>query len=223
MEKFLHIFDLGGPMMFPLIALALVGVIIFLERLFFLHKGQIRAEEFVSGIKTALKKRRLLEALTICDETPGAIPRVVKTALLNSEKPFDVMRQAVLAQSNAEIPLLERRISSMALIAKTAPYLGLMGTVLSLLEVFYQMSKSGSYATAAMFSEEVYSALISSAAGLMIFIAAMLAYSFLNSRLKAIVYDMQLAANSILLFIADGMPEDENLKINGGTPTEDLK
>ena len=49
------------------------------------------------------------------------------------------------------------------------------------------------------------------------------AYSFLNSRLKAIVYDMQLAANSILLFIADGMPEDENLKINGGTPTEDLK
>lgn len=220
MDNFLHILNLGGPMMIPLIALALVGLTIFLERVFFLHKGQIRAEEFVSGIKTALKKRRLLEALTICDETPGVIPRIVRTALLNSEKPFDVMRQAVLAQSNTEIPLLERRISSMALIAKTAPYLGLMGTVLSLLEVFYKMGESGSYATAATFSAEVYSALISSAAGLMIFIAAMIGYSFLNSRLKAIVYDMQFAANSILLFIADGMPEDENLKI-GGSPVED--
>ena len=60
MEKIADIFKLGGPMMIPLAMLAFAGLIIFIERLLYLHKGQIRAVEFVAGIKTALKKRRLL-------------------------------------------------------------------------------------------------------------------------------------------------------------------
>jgi len=207
--------------MIPLLLLALVGGTLFLERLFYLHKGQIRAVEFVTGIKEALKKRRLLEALTLCDETPGAVPRIVKAALLNSEDSFDTMYQAVMAQAHAEIPLLERRISSIALIAKIAPYLGLMGTVLSLLKIFYIMGQSGSYASASLFSAEIYNALLSTAGGFAVFIAATLCYSFLNSRLKAVIYDMQWSANEIMLFISRGMPEAENLHL--GASKEDAK
>ena len=220
MEKILHLMEIGGPMMIPLAGLAFIGMIIFLERLLYLHKGQIKAVEFVSGIKEALKKRRILEAITICDETYGPIPRIVKSALVSAEEPAEVMSASLNAAAENEFALIDRRVASVALVAKLAPLLGLMGTVIALLQIFLDMGESGSYATAATFSAEVYSALISSAAGLMIFIAAMIGYSFLNSRLKAIVYDMQFAANSILLFIADGMPEDENLKI-GGSPVED--
>ena len=55
MENALRLFELGGPMMVPIAAIAFAGAIIFVERLLYLHKGQIRAAEFVSGLKTALK------------------------------------------------------------------------------------------------------------------------------------------------------------------------
>ena len=77
MQKLIDIFSMGGPVMIPLAGLGFVGAIIFLERLLYLYKGQIRAVEFVSGIKTALKNRRLLEAITICDESFGPTPRIV--------------------------------------------------------------------------------------------------------------------------------------------------
>ena len=161
MEKILDIFLTGGPMMVPLAALAFAGSLIFVERLLYLHKGQIRAREFVSGIKTALKNRRMLEALTICDESYGPIPRIVKTALLNSEQPRDVMSQSVAVASQNEFALIERRVASVALIAKIAPLLGLMGTVIALLQIFYTMSHSGSYATVSQFTAYVYAALLS--------------------------------------------------------------
>ena len=149
MEKIIDIFELGGPMMLPLALLAAAAALIFLERLLYLHKGQIRAVEFVAGIKTALKKRRLLEAVTICDESYGPIPRVVKAALLNSEEPPETMSQAVNIAAANEFALIDRRVSSLALIAKLSPLVGLAGTVLAILQIFRTMAASGSYAGAA--------------------------------------------------------------------------
>lgn len=215
MEKILDIFLTGGPMMVPLAALAFAGSLIFVERLLYLHKGQIRAREFVSGIKTALKNRRMLEALTICDESYGPIPRIVKTALLNSEQPRDVMSQSVAVASQNEFALIERRVASVALIAKIAPLLGLMGTVIALLQIFYTMSHSGSYATVSQFTAYVYAALLSTAFGLLISIFGWLGYSFLNSRVRALAHDIDFSANEIMLFILLGMPEHENLYLKG--------
>lgn len=201
--------------MVPLAALAFIGVIIFIERLLYLHKGQIRAIEFVAGIKTALKNRRLLEAITICDESYGPIPRIVKIALLNSEQSREIMSQSVSVAAQNEFALIDRRVTSVALVAKIAPLLGLMGTVVALLQIFYTMSKSGSYATVSEFSLFVYAALLSTAFGLFISILGWLAYSFLNSRVRALAHDIDLSANEILLFINRGMPENENLHMKG--------
>ncbi len=74
----------GGPMMLVLAGLAVLGVMVFVERLLFLHRGQIRAREFLEGIRNILAKRRLVEALTVCEETPGPVAAVVKVALLHA-------------------------------------------------------------------------------------------------------------------------------------------
>ena len=60
----------GGLIMWPLLALSLIALILFIERTLYLHKGQIRSNEVIEGIKNLLRKRRLLEALTVCEETP---------------------------------------------------------------------------------------------------------------------------------------------------------
>ena len=215
MEKIIDIFELGGPMMLPLALLAAAGALIFLERLLYLHKGQIRAVEFVAGIKTVLKRRRLLEAVTICDESYGPIPRVVKAALLNSEEPPDTMSQAVNIAAANEFALIDRRVSSLALVAKLAPLVGLAGTVLAILQIFNTMASSGSYASASEFSGQIYNALLSSAAGLFIAILAWLAYALINSRVRALAQDIDWSANDIMLFIIRGMPENENLHMEG--------
>ena len=83
----------GGPVMWVLVALALVGLILFIERTLFLHRGNIPSSKaFLQGIKNALAKRRLVEALTLCEEAPGPVAAVVKAALLRADASADEMR-----------------------------------------------------------------------------------------------------------------------------------
>src|SRR5688500_3918822 len=85
------LFSRGGPVIWVLLALALLGLILFIERALFLHRVQIPAKTFLVGIKNALAKRRLVEALTLCEEAPGPVAVVVKAALLQAEASADEM------------------------------------------------------------------------------------------------------------------------------------
>ena len=215
MQKLIVLFNSGGPMMYPLVLLALVMFVIFLERFLYLHKGQIRAVEFVSGIKESLKKKRVLEAITICEESAAPVPRIIKEALVNSENSSEIMSQAVNAAAINQFALLNRRITSLALIAKLAPLIGLLGTIFALLQIFADMSSSGSYTSMAELSTYIYNALVSSAFGLLISIISFIFYSFLNSKIRAMAHDIDWASNEIMLFIIRGMPEKEDLQIEG--------
>lgn len=207
--------QLGGPVMIPLLILAFAGFVIFAERMLYLHKGQIKAVEFLTGIKSALKNKRLIEALTICNEAPGPVARIVKAVLLHCERTPDEMRQAALSAGLLEIPLLQRRIPSVALIAKLSPVIGLIGTVLAMLKCFQIMRKSGPYADITLFSGQIYNALISTAVGLMFFVIFWLFYNVLHGKMRAIIHDMEWASAELILFIAKGMPQNENIYLDG--------
>ena len=215
-DKFLNVFEAGGPMMVPLLLTALVALVIFLERFLYLHKAQINAVDFVEGIKTSLKKQRLLEAITLCDETPCPVSRVIKAALVNHDQSREIIARALNTAALLELPLLQRRVSSLVVVAKIAPIMGLMGTVIALLETFRKMGFSGSYLSAAELSTQIYNALISTGVGLLLCMAAWVAYSFIQGRVRAIAYDIDWASNEILLFIERGMPAEEGLRVRGG-------
>src|SRR6185295_1800437 len=114
------LFTKGGPMMWVLAVLAVLGLVLFIERTLFLHRSQIRAKAFVDGIKNILAKRRLVEALTVCEETPGPVAAVVKAALLHADESADTMRFHVQEAAVVELPALERRLGSIAAIAQVA-------------------------------------------------------------------------------------------------------
>ncbi|MBO6103127.1 MAG: MotA/TolQ/ExbB proton channel family protein [Opitutales bacterium] len=215
MEHTLNLFNAGGPMMWPIAASAFIAALLFVERFLYLHMGQIKAADFVAGIKTPLKKERLLEALTICDETPCPVSRVIRAALLNCRASRGVVIDAVRAAALQELPLLQRRIASIMLIAKIAPLMGFIGTVLALVGIFNKIGKSGDYLSVSEFSMQIYNALISSAAGLALCLVAWVMYAFLQGKIRAIAHDIDWASNEIILFIERGMPADESLKIYG--------
>lgn len=188
-------------MMTVLAVLAVLGVMLFVERTLFLHRSQIRAKAFIDGIKNILAKRRLVEALTVCEETPGPVAAVVKAALLHADDSADAMRFHVQEAGIVELPALERRLGTIAAIAQVAPLVGLLGCTLGMIATFLAFEKGGNYAMAGALSAGMWQALLTAAASLMLAIPAHLAYHFLSGRIRAIVRDVEWSGNEIMKYL----------------------
>ncbi len=191
----------GGPVMWVLLALSVVAIVVFAERALYLHRGQIRSTAFLTGIKNILVKRRLMEAITVCEETPGPVAVVVKAALLHHEADESKLRLAVQEAALIELPILERRMGALAAIAQVAPLLGLLGTVLGMLRAFYEFTQGGNYATPAALSGGMWEALLATAFGLAVAVPTHLAHHFLRGRVRVLTHDMEWAANEIIRFV----------------------
>jgi Biopolymer transport proteins len=198
-ELDLTLFARGGPMMWVLLAMGAIGVVLFVERTLYLHRGQIRSTAFVNGIKNILAKRRIVEALTVCEETPGPVAAVVKAALLHADDDADRMRFHVQEAAVIELPALERRLGAIAAIAQVAPLVGLLGTILGMTTTFLAFERD--YATASALANGMWQALLATGGSLMLAIPAHLAYHFLAGRVRAIVRDVEWAGNEIMKYL----------------------
>jgi biopolymer transport protein ExbB len=216
-RSLLELFFLGGPIMWVLLVLSVIGLVLFVERALYLHRGQIRSTQFLEGVKNIVRKRRLVEALTISEETPGPVAALVKAGLLHHEETEEDIRFAMTEAALVEIPALERRVSSLAAIAQAAPMLGLLGTVLGMIHAFARFEADGAYATAGALSGGFWQALIATASGLAIGIAARLGHHFLAARVRALVRDMEWVGNELLQFLLN-----ERKRSHDDSETEDI-
>ncbi len=195
------LFSHGGPMLIVLVVMAAVVIVLFIERTLYLHRGQIRSKPFIDGIKNTLERRRLVEALTLCEETPGPVAAVAKAALLNADKDAEKMRFAVQEAALVEIPALERRLGSIAAIAQIAPLVGLLATLLGMITTFHAFMQGGQYATANALANGMWQALIGTAGSLFLAIPSHLAWHFLSGRVRSLVRDVEWAGNEIMQYL----------------------
>src|SRR6202167_4263725 len=126
----------GGPVIWLILIAAALAIAVFIERALHCHRAQINSTEFLNGVRNVLKRDNVVEAISICDATPGPVARLVKTAILNRDKNRDRVREAVEEAGLAEVPQLEERLNLLATIAQLAPLLGLLGTVLGFIRMF---------------------------------------------------------------------------------------
>jgi biopolymer transport protein ExbB len=195
------VFAKGGPVMWLLVVLGLAALIVFVERVLFLHRSQIRSTEFLNGIKNLLQKDRLMEALTLCEETPGPVAKLVKAGLRHAGADEAAMRFAVQEAALAELPVLERRVSALAAIAQIAPLFGLLGTLLGMIKTFWLFNQGGNYATPAVLAGGMWEALLTAAVGLAVAIPAHLGRHFLSGRVRVLVQDMEWVANELMRYL----------------------
>lgn len=191
----------GGPIMWVLLVLGVLAVMLFVERTLYLHRGQIGAKAFVDGIKNILAKRRLVEALTVCEETPGPVAAVVKAALMHADEPAELMRFHVQEAAVVELPALERRLGAIAAVAQVSPLVGLLGTILGMITTFMAFERSGNYAMASALSAGMWQSLLATAASLMIAVPAHLAHHFLVGRVRSMVRDIEWSGNEIMKYL----------------------
>lgn len=188
-------------MLIVLVLMAAIVVVLFIERTLFLHRAQIRSKPFVDGIKNTLERRRLIEALTLCEETPGPVAAVVKAALLNAAQSAEKMRFAAQEAAVVELPSLERRLGALAAVAQIAPLVGLLATLLGMITTFHAFMQGGQYATAQALANGMWQALVGTAGSLIVAIPAQLGWHFLNGRVRSLVRDVEWAGNEIMQYL----------------------
>src|SRR3954447_8001153 len=94
----------GGPMMYLLLIVSAVALVVFIERLLHYHRAQINSAEFLNGVRNVLKRENVVEAISICEATPGPVARLVKIAILNRENGRDGVREALEEAGLLEVP-----------------------------------------------------------------------------------------------------------------------
>lgn len=193
----------GGPVLWLLIIASGVAITVFIERVLHCHRAQINSLEFLNGIRTVLKRDNVVEALSICDATPGPIARLVKTAILNRDQGRERIREAIEEAGLLEVPRLEEKLNLLATIAQIAPLIGLLGTVLGFMNVFEHIDKAGVYAQITDLSAGVWKALVCTAAGLAVAIPTYAGYNYLVNRINEIVLDMERAATEIVNIVLE--------------------
>ena len=191
----------GGAMMWLILAGGFIALVIFLERLFHLHRAQIKIDDFLNGITTNLTRGNDLEAISICDQTPGPAAHLVRTALLHRDEDRDALTQAVQQAGIREIPRLERHTNLLITLAQVLPMLGLLGTVLGLLQMLAALQAGSPLVEIGTLSGGLWSALLTTAAGLITGIPAYAGYHFLISRVESIAVDMEQTAEEIIHFL----------------------
>ncbi|HOY58088.1 MAG TPA: MotA/TolQ/ExbB proton channel family protein [Verrucomicrobiota bacterium] len=193
----------GGSMMWLLLVAGAVAVAVFIERLLHYHREQINTLDFINGVRNVLKRDNVVEAISICDATPGPVARLVKTAILNRERGREGVREALEDAGLVEVPRLEEKLALLATIGQIAPIMGLLGTVLGFIEVFRVLETQGLSAPATLLAEGVWQALVCTGAGLAVAIPCYAGYNYLVSRVNEIVVEMEKASSEIVSLLTD--------------------
>jgi biopolymer transport protein ExbB len=193
----------GGAMIWLILIAGTIALVVFVERVLHCHRAQINSAEFLNGVRNVLKRDNVVEAISICDATPGPVARLVKTAILNRDKDRELVREAVEEAGLAEVPVLEEKLNLLATIAQIAPLLGLLGTILGLMDIFSQLQAAGLYAHLGQLAPGIWKALVCAAAGIAVAIPAHAGYNYLVSRINKIVLDMERAAAEIVNIVTE--------------------
>lgn len=201
----------GGPVLWLILVLGLMAFLVYIERALHLHRARIPYEDFLKGIQTVLRRQSEKEALTICEETPGPVAYVVKTAILHRREGNEGIRQAVQDAGIAEVSRMERRLVVLSLVAQVAPLLGLLGTVLGMVEAVLVMSDQAPLIQSPNVLDGLLRALTTTAAGLTVAIPCYVGFNLLVIRIDRIVLDIERAASEMRAFLTG-----EYLETNGG-------
>jgi biopolymer transport protein ExbB len=193
---------MGGPVLWVILCFGVVGFAVFVERSLHLHRARIRGEDFLNGIQNILRRDNVDEAMTICEETPGPVAHIVRTAIIHRQDDKDSLVKAVDDSALGEISRMERRLVVVSIVAQVTPLLGLLGTVLGLVEFLLVMQQQLPLVQSADVMGAMMRSLVSTGAGLSVAIPAYVAFNLLVIKIDRIVLDMDKAGSEIVAFLS---------------------
>lgn len=184
----------GGWIMIPIVILSIVAVYIFIERYFAIKRASQADLNFMNKIKDYIHDDKLESALALCQSTDSPVARMIEKGLQRIGRPLNDINAAIENVGNLEISKLEKSLPTLATVAGAAPMMGFLGTVMGMIRAFYDMSNAGNNIDVGLLSNGIYTAMVTTVAGLMVGIIAYLAYNILVAKVEKVVF--QLEANT---------------------------
>lgn len=193
-EATLSLLDLtmkGGVIMIPLAALLVLSVYIFIERLLVINKASKLDENFMNRIKDYIHDGNLESALKLCRQTETPSARMVEKGISRIGRPMNDVQVAIENLGNIEVSRLEKGLSLLAAVSGGAPMIGFLGTVLGMVRAFFDMASAGNNVDITLLSSGIYTAMVTTVAGLIVGILAYFAYNYLVARVTKVVNKME--------------------------------
>lgn len=182
----------GGPfIMIPMLIMSFIAVYIFIERWVAIKKASKEDTTFMDRIKDYIMDGKLDSATNLCQQANTPAARMIEKGISRLGKPMNDVLVAIENVGNIETNKLEKGFNILATIAGGAPMLGFLGTVIGMVQAFYDMANAGNNVDITVLSNGIYTAMITTVAGLIVGIIAYFAYNVLVSRLDQVVQKME--------------------------------
>ncbi len=181
----------GGWVMIPIILLSFVAAYIFIERFYVIKRATREDANFMNRIKDYIHEGRIEAALALCRSTNSPSARMVEKGITRLGRPLQDISTAIENVGKLEISKLEKGFPTLATITGAEPMLGFLGTVIGMVSSFMAMSQAGNNIDVSMMSSGIYTALITTVAGLIVGILGYFAYNTLVVRVEKVVFNLE--------------------------------
>jgi len=197
----LDILEKGGVIMWIIMCLSVIAAVLIIERLFYFRRIRVDEEKMINRLKSTLKKGHFDEALSICENNPSPITNLMKVGIEHRGYSPETIKETILDAANLEIPKMEKHLPALGTITHIAPLLGLLGTVTGNISAFGVLGKLGSVGDPGLLAKGISEALLTTAAGLIVAIPAIIFYNYLVNKVNHSIIRMENRANELVLLL----------------------
>ena len=204
-EKTLSVLELitsggtgGNLIMITLGVLSIISVYLFIERYTTLKKASRKDASFLNSIKNYIQDNDVKAAKTLCKNTNTSISRMLEKGIDRIDKPMTDISAAIENQGKLEVYVLENNLANLATIAGAAPMIGFLGTVIGMIVAFHEMASAGGNIDIEMLSKGIYTAMVTTVAGLVVGIIAYIAYNVLVTKVEKVVFQLETTTTDFM-------------------------
>ena len=194
MENFIHLFNSGGFVMYPLLILSLITLAIAVERFYYFRNNRKGSKTFFHGVYHAAAAKDWDVVRQLCSEFPSALSRVIEQGMAHDQSEA-AMKSAFEDRMSMESISFHRYLDYLSAIVTIAPLLGLLGTVTGMIQTFSVLDSGGG---AGAITGGVGEALVATASGLCVAIIAFCFYTYFDHQLDTLVTDTERLCSTVL-------------------------
>lgn len=181
----------GGWLMLVLLLLSIVAIYIFGSKWWLIHKAGKIDKNFMKNIHELIHEGKINSAVELCRKYDSPIARLVEKGIERIGRPLSDIQAAVENMGNVEVARLEKGLPMLATIAGGAPMIGFLGTVMGMVQAFFNMSQAGNNIDITLLSSGIYTAMVTTVGGLIVGIIAYFGYNYLTSQISDLVFKME--------------------------------
>ena len=208
-ESLWSMFNMGGPLMWVLLALSFLAIYLIGRKWWMLKHASEIDPHFMQDIRDYMNEGKIKSALTLCQKYDNPVARMIETGIHRMGRPMADIQSAIENIGNVEVARLEKGLPILATIAGGAPMIGFLGTVTGMVKAFFNMSKAGNNIDITLLSDGIYTAMLTTVGGLVVGIIAYFGYNWLTSKVSDLVYKMESSTLEFIDIVLHEPGEDQ--------------